>query len=82
MTYSIEYVKHSDTLHTQKLATFCGEPLAVRLRNEQKIFDASARTKHVAENVTATVAGSYDIALIAPILEQHIRQIVECDAAR
>jgi len=81
-TFHIESVKHSDTLRTQKLAIFCGEPLAVRLRNEQRIFDVSARTKHVAENVAATVAGSYDIALIAPILEQHIRETVVCDAAR
>jgi hypothetical protein len=63
------------------IASFCARPLAVRLRNEEKILDLSATEKTVAEAVVAAVAGSYDIGLIAPILEQQIHQAIKCDAA-
>lgn len=63
------------------LAAFCAEPLAVRLRNEHKILDFSVKTKSAAETIAATIAGSYDIAIIAPVLEQHIRQTITCDMA-
>ena len=65
----------------QALADECAEPLAVRLRNEAKILDFAARTTAVAEGLAATVAGSYDAALIVPLIEQHVRRTIVCDAA-
>ena len=63
------------------IARYCAEPLAIRLRNEEKIRDFTEQAKEVAQRFVATVAGSYDLALIAPILEQHIQQTVACEFA-
>jgi len=63
------------------LAGFCAEPLAVRLRNEAKILDFSMKARTIAEKVAATVAGTYDLALIAPVIEEHVNQVFVCDVA-
>lgn len=67
--------------NAEVLAGLCAKPLAVRLRNEVKILEFSKKARTIAERVAATVAGTYNVAIIAPVIEEHVYETFVCDVA-
>lgn len=52
--------------------------IKLRMESERRVVRMSQHKQRVSESLTATLGGSYDVAVVALMLQVHIKQVTNC----